>query len=123
VCALCQSTTCEAEKEANSGRYKYCYDDINGDGTNDYSYSWSQLTNAAGTVVCAAGADYFCAAPGKRHGQSDDSLLIEGDTTMLVVLTSSSPNPKLNTPNASNFGFPAAFSTREKSSRLSMAKL
>jgi len=88
--ALCQSTTGEAEKEANSDRYKYCYDDINGDGTNDYSYSWSQLTNAAGTVVRAAGsqcgADYFCAAPGKRHGQSAGSLLIEGDATMLVVV-------------------------------------
>jgi len=40
-----------------------------------------------------------------------------------AVLTTSSPNPKLNAPNASNLGFPAAFGTREKSARLSMAKL
>ena len=40
-----------------------------------------------------------------------------------AVPTTSSPNPKLNAPNASNLGFPAAFGTREKSARLSMAKL
>jgi len=40
-----------------------------------------------------------------------------------AVPTTSSPNPKLNAPNASNLGFPAAFSTREKSIRLSMEKL
>jgi len=40
-----------------------------------------------------------------------------------AVPTTSSPNPKLNTRNASNLEVPAAYGTKEKSSRLSMAKL
>ena len=42
--ALCQSASTEAERESESDRYKYCYDDwssrsaFNGDGVNEYDY-------------------------------------------------------------------------------------
>jgi len=65
----------------------------------------------------------------RRYPQPVMNLLVGGffrgvrHVGETAVLTTSSPNPKLNAPNASNLGFPTAFSTREKSSRLSMAKL
>lgn len=72
--ALCQSTTGQAEKESDSDRFKYCYDDRNGDGVSEFSYRQQ------------CGADYFCAAPGKRYGHSTEKILVQGEATMLVMV-------------------------------------
>jgi hypothetical protein len=80
--ALCQSRTGPAELvetdqsgiEENSGKIKYCYNDRDGDNTNDYQYSGQ------------CGTNYFCAAPGKRHGHSTASVLIQGDNNMLLLI-------------------------------------
>ena len=69
-------------------RYRYCYDDLDDDGDNDYLYSWPAIVKGGDIVrdvgPCSAG--YFCAAPGRRHGHSSETVLIEGDATMLLVV-------------------------------------
>lgn len=87
--ALCQSTTGPAQQEApndpDSDRFKYCYDDLEGDGTNDYIFEW--IAGFRGSREAGpCDMDHFCAAPGKRHGHSSTSVLIQGDTTMLLVV-------------------------------------
>ena len=89
--ALCQSTAVDgvAEYDLIRSRPAYCYDDWNADGVNDYQYSWPRETNKFGQVLREAGpcgADYYCAAPGPRHGHASDTMLVQGDSYMLVVV-------------------------------------
>jgi hypothetical protein len=59
--------------DENSGKIKHCYNDHDGDNANDYQYSGQ------------CGTNYFCAAPGKRHGHSTVSVLIQGDNMLLLI--------------------------------------
>ena len=82
-------TAIQTKEVSTSDRYHYCYDDWNGDDVNDYEYDWPRETNKRGDLVREAGpcgTNYFCAAPGRRHGHSTETVIIQGDTTMLMVI-------------------------------------
>ena len=89
---LAERDACKQARQAlavaSSDRYVYCYDDLEGDGLNDYLYSWPAIVKG-GAIVRDAGpcsAGYFCAAPGRRYGHASDTVLIQGEATMLLVL-------------------------------------